>query len=35
MVKSHVRHILDKLGLRSRTEAACYAVRSGLVPNLQ
>jgi DNA-binding NarL/FixJ family response regulator len=30
-VKTHVRHILDKLGLRSRTEAAAYAMRSGLV----
>ena len=31
-VKTHVRHILNKLGLRSRAEAAAYAVRSGLVP---
>jgi len=31
-VKTHVRHILDKLGLRSRTEAATYAVHQGLVP---
>lgn len=30
--KTHVRHILAKLGLRSRAEAAAYAVRSGLVP---
>jgi len=30
-VKTHVRHILDKLGLRSRAEAAAYAVHSGLV----
>ena len=30
-VKTHVRHILDKLGLRSRAEAAAYAVRSGLL----
>lgn len=29
-VKTHVRHILDKLGLRSRLEAAAYAVHSGL-----
>jgi DNA-binding NarL/FixJ family response regulator len=29
-VKTHVRHILEKLNLRSRTEAATYAVRSGL-----
>jgi len=31
-VKTHVRHILEKLGLRSRAEAAAYAVREGLVP---
>ncbi len=31
-VKTHVRHILEKLGLRSRAEAAVYAVREGLVP---
>lgn len=31
-VKSHVRHILGKLSLRSRTEAAAYAVRAGLSP---
>jgi DNA-binding NarL/FixJ family response regulator len=31
-VKTHVRHILEKLGLRSRSEAAAYAVREGLVP---
>ena len=30
-VKTHVRHILEKLGLRSRAEAAAYAVREGLV----
>lgn len=29
-VKNHVRSILDKLGVRSRTEAAVYAVRNGL-----
>ncbi|MFZ5918759.1 MAG: response regulator [Chloroflexota bacterium] len=29
-VKTHVRHILEKLNLRSRTEAAAYAVRTGL-----
>lgn len=31
-VKTHVRHILEKLGLRSRAEAAAYAVRQGLLP---
>jgi len=31
-VKTHVRHILEKLDLRSRSEAAAYAVREGLVP---
>lgn len=30
-VKNHVRSILDKLQLRSRTEAATYAVRGGLL----
>lgn len=29
-VKAHVGHILAKLGLTSRTQAALYAVRSGL-----
>ena len=31
--KNHVRNILEKLRLRSRTEAATYAVREGFVPN--
>lgn len=31
-VKTHVRHILEKLGLRSRSEAAAFAVREGLLP---
>jgi DNA-binding NarL/FixJ family response regulator len=31
-VKTHVSHILDKLGLPSRTQAALYAIRGGLVP---
>lgn len=31
-VKTHVRHILEKLGLRSRSEAAAYTVRAGLLP---
>jgi DNA-binding NarL/FixJ family response regulator len=30
-VKSHVRHILAKLGVESRTQAALHAVRNGLV----
>lgn len=30
-VKTHVSHILDKLGVPSRTQAALYALRSGLV----
>ena len=31
-VKTHVSHILTKLGVKSRTQAALYAVRTGLVP---
>jgi NarL family two-component system response regulator LiaR len=30
-VKTHVSNILSKLGVSSRTQAALYAVRSGLV----
>lgn len=30
-VKTHVSHILEKLGLPSRTQAALYAIRNGLV----
>jgi DNA-binding NarL/FixJ family response regulator len=33
-VKTHVSNILAKLGVPSRTQAALYAVRVGLVPNL-
>lgn len=29
-VKSHIRHILDKLQLENRTQVAAYAVQSGL-----
>jgi len=29
-VKNHVRGVLEKLGVKSRTEAALYAVREGL-----
>jgi len=32
-VKSHVRHVLSKLGVESRTQAALLAVQSGLVRN--
>ena len=31
-VKTHVSHILDKLDVPSRTQAALYAVRAGLIP---
>lgn len=31
-VKTHVRHILSKLGVQSRTQAVLYAIRIGLVP---
>jgi NarL family two-component system response regulator LiaR len=33
-VKTHVSHILDKLGVPSRTQAALYAIRIGLVPSV-
>jgi len=32
-VKTHVSHILDKLEMPSRTQAALYAIRIGLVPS--
>ncbi len=31
-VRTHVSHILKKLGVSSRTQAVLYALRSGLVP---
>jgi DNA-binding NarL/FixJ family response regulator len=34
-VKSHVSHVLNKLGVPSRTQAALYAIRIGLVPPSQ
>ncbi len=30
-VENHLYHIFDKLGVSSRTEAALYALRTGLV----
>jgi DNA-binding NarL/FixJ family response regulator len=32
-VQGHVGHVLGKLGLVSRTQAATYATRRGLVPD--
>ncbi len=34
-VKTHVSHILDKLGVPSRTQAALLAVRMGLISTLE
>ena len=34
-VKTHVSHILEKLGVPSRTQAALYAIRNGLVGPIQ
>jgi two-component system nitrate/nitrite response regulator NarL len=31
-VKTHVRHILEKLGVENRAQAAAYAVQQGIVP---
>ncbi len=31
-VKTHVSHVLEKLDVPSRTQAALYAIRNGLVP---
>jgi NarL family two-component system response regulator LiaR len=30
-VKKHVKHILDKIGMEDRTQAAIWAVRGGIV----
>jgi DNA-binding NarL/FixJ family response regulator len=32
-VQGHVGHVLGKLGVVSRTQAAIYAMRHGLVPD--
>jgi two-component system, NarL family, response regulator LiaR len=32
-VKTHVSHVLNKLGVPSRTQAALYAIRVGLAPS--
>lgn len=34
-VENHLYHIFDKLGVSSRTEAALYAIRMGLVANAE
>jgi DNA-binding NarL/FixJ family response regulator len=34
-VKTHVKHILAKLGVQSRTQAVLYAIRLGLVSTEQ
>jgi len=34
-VKTHIRNIFTKIGVNSRTEAAMYAVNSGLIPGIQ
>ena len=34
-VENHLYHVFDKLGVSSRTEAALYALRSGLLTNLE
>ena len=31
-VATHVRHILDKLGARTRTQAVAMAVRANMIP---
>ena len=32
--ENHVSHILDKLGLESRTQIAAWALQTGLVDNM-
>jgi len=34
-VENHLYHIFDKLGVASRTEAAIYAMRTGLLANAE
>lgn len=34
-VKTHVKHVLAKLGVQSRTQAVLYAMRQGLISSLQ
>jgi len=34
-IKTHVSHILTKLGLHDRTKAAVYALEQGIVPRLE
>ena len=34
-VYNHVQHILRKLHIRTRTEAACWAVRNGLANGME
>ncbi len=34
-VENHLYHIFDKLGVSSRTEAAIYALQTGLLANVE
>jgi len=34
-VENHLYHVFDKLGVSSRTEAAVYALHTGLLSNLK